>query len=341
MEQQGERMSVISTEGGFLYDFGNGYKKTEDVSFVLKAHDGDQSDFHRMSGRSNVLEKPALSIVLTTQPRVIEKFIKNEEFREKGLVARFLITNHDESMLGTYNVEDKDIPEEITQKYKNLILKMLERETPTLPYALILSTEAYLEYLKYVKHTANKRPNEWYNMRDFGGKSAGTMLRIAGLLHCAITDIPEIEEISVDTIKNAIEIMNCLCKHIEKAYEIHGLNKTSNEAKYVLERIKSLDKNELTQRELFQSSHGRFKTIEELKKPLETLKNKNYIKIFDVVTGGRPSTKLILNPSIYRCKSCKSPHLEEENIKNDPFEPFATKKEGFENANFNCNSGVI
>jgi hypothetical protein len=303
MDKQSGKIAVVSSEGGILRVFGGGYSKVIDIDPYLKAHDGDFISFHRVnSGRTNEIENPALSIIITTQPKRISKFIQDEDYRECGLVARFLITLC-KSNQGDRNVNPPDISQDIIKNYQNLIIKMLARQVDNEDIAL--SPEAKKEYLNYKENVEKRLPNEWYFMRDFGGKATGTMLRIAGLLYCAENENPHGEPLNIEIIKKAISITDCLCEHIQKAYKINSIDEKTESAKYVLNRIKSLGKNEFSKQELYQAYKGRIREAKKLDTCLEFLKSSNYLKVVSISTGGRPSEKIILNPKYLSLKHLK------------------------------------
>lgn len=294
MDKQGGKISVISSEGGILKNFGSGYAKGEiNIDPYLKAHDGDSISFDRVNRPSNYIENPALSMIITTQPKRINKFIQNEDYRESGLVARFLIV-FCKSNIGRRNVNPPNIPQSIEDSYYNLIIEMLRRKASNVD--ITLSEENFQKYLEFKSIVENKLPDEWHFMRDFGGKVAGTMLRIAGLLHCAKNEKPETQKIAVQTINKAIDIINCVSSHIQKAYQCGGVNEEIEGAKYVLKRINSLNKIELKKQELYQACKGRIKGSEELDVYVGFLEKNNYLKKIIEYTGNRPSEKIILNP---------------------------------------------
>ena len=70
------------------------------------------------------------------------------------------------------------------------------------------------------------------DMSDWGGKCAGTALRIAGILHCVENRIsPDKTLVSGRTMKRAIKITEYFLEHPQYAYSVMGADKTLHEAK--------------------------------------------------------------------------------------------------------------
>ncbi|MBQ6143367.1 MAG: DUF3987 domain-containing protein [Clostridia bacterium] len=295
MQEQNGRISIISSEGGILKNFGSDYKKDIDIDPYLKAHDGDSISFERINRPANYIENPALSIVIGIQPERIKKFVNNKEYKECGLVARFLIV-FCQSMQGYRDINPPSIPKHILENYDNLIKKMLKRTAKN--KNIFLSQEAKNVYYGFQVTVEKKLSNEWFNIRDFAAKIPGTMLRIAGLLHCAKTENPDEENINKKTIEEAINIIMYIAKHIEKIYQINDESSEISKLKYVLKRIKKINNLEFDKQELYQICKGSISKAEHLDEYLKILENYNYLKIINIQTEGRPKQKIILNPII-------------------------------------------
>ncbi len=190
MAEQGGKISIISSEGGIFTSFSGKYSEYINVDIYLLSHDGEPFSADRMSRNTDNLQNPALSMVLTVQPVVLEAFVKNFIFKGRGLVARFLFTVCN-SKIGERLVSPPTIPENIRYKYTEAIKNLLKIDMPETA-ELRLTDGARETQLRYAEIIEKRLDNEYYNIKDFGGKIVGTMLRIAGILHCLEHKNPEL-----------------------------------------------------------------------------------------------------------------------------------------------------
>ena len=293
MQEQGGKIAITSAEGGIFKNFGSDYKKDVDIDPYLKAHDGDSISFDRINRSANYIENPALSMLISTQPQRIQKFIENNEYKNCGLVARFLIV-FCKSNQGYRNVDPQEIPQEVFENYQNLSQRMLSRNCNN--KEIFRSKNAKAEYLNFQQTIEEKLIDKWHNMRDFASKIPGTMLRIAGLLHCVEFEKPQEINISEETIKKAIDITMYIANSTEQLYSNSNKHSEVNNAKYLLNRIRNLEKLEFDKQELYQICKGRLPKSCDINSCLSFLEKCNYLKIITSQTGGRPKQKVILNP---------------------------------------------
>jgi hypothetical protein len=106
------------------------------------------------------------------------------------------------------------------------------------------------------------------------------------------TDTP----LSEYTISRATSISECLLTHAEAAYLAMGGDESSSDAKYVWKKIEGTGKSEISKRDLFQLCKGKFKRVERLDASLQVLAEMGYIRTEEVLTGGRSTVKVHVNP---------------------------------------------
>ena len=138
-------------------------------------------------------------------------------------------------------------------------------------------------------------------MSDWGGKCAGTALRIAGLLHCVENrTAPEKTLVSERTMKRATRITNYFLKHAQYAYSVMGADKTVHDAKYILRRLETQGKLELTKSGIYHLCRSKsFKKADDMLPALDLLIEYGYLqkRTYYQATGGRPrGDSYILNP---------------------------------------------
>ena len=125
MYENGGKMAIVSTEGG-IFDMAAGrYSDKTNIDVFLKAYSGDPIMVDR-KGRSNeYIQAPALTILLTVQPAVIEEIMNNKEMSGRGFVARFLYALP-VSRIGRRNYRVKPIPEKVKADFNDLICRLLD-----------------------------------------------------------------------------------------------------------------------------------------------------------------------------------------------------------------------
>ena len=99
LAEQGERLGIVSAEGDFFENLGARFGKQVPVSFWAKTYTGDRHVVDRRGGggadgtrpRTEVLERPCLSMVLSPQPVVLgELRDRRTLLLKKGIMARFV-----------------------------------------------------------------------------------------------------------------------------------------------------------------------------------------------------------------------------------------------------------
>jgi len=295
LEQQGGNITIASAEGGIF----NLLSKENDrgtnlIEPLLKGNSGDRLILDRMSRKGNIIENPHISTVLTVQPQIITEIIGNKKFVGRGMLARFLFLQT-RSRIGGRLCYAPEIKEETKTAYHSLITKLLDCKTTA---TFLLNDEAKEEYQKFHDIVEKRLLEEWHFIEAFGNKFEGCMLRIAGLLHGA--EYTDDNYIGADTIKRAIRIAECLGKHTEAVFLNGGANEDVENAKYIIERLKTLKSNVISKGDM-QRNCQRFKTAEDMLPSMKLLEENNYIKTIKPESGkkGRPSENIFINPNIF------------------------------------------
>lgn len=90
MKDNNERMAIISAEGGVFGIMAGRYSQFPNIDIFLKAFSGESFSSIRVGRESVEMRKPLLTLGLAVQPKVIADIMDNEDFRGRGLLARFL-----------------------------------------------------------------------------------------------------------------------------------------------------------------------------------------------------------------------------------------------------------
>ncbi len=275
LEEQGERLAVMSDEGGIFETMAGRYSGgIPNIDVYLKGHSGSPVRVNRKGKRPVILTNPAVTMGIVAQPDVIQGLDKKPGFRGRGLIARclyFLPT----SRLGYRSIESPEIPGEILRAYNKLIRSILDMSwnkslsDEKIPYTLALSSEAYKEWVEFYDHVEVRlRQNEPYEfMRDWAGKMPGAGIRLSGLFHIAkhAFEKPWEYRIDIDTVQKAISLIIVIAEHTRAAFNLMGEDEEIEKANKIWQWISKKGKLQFSKRECQQSLKSRYKRWEDIK----------------------------------------------------------------------------
>jgi hypothetical protein len=138
---------------------------------------------------------------------------------------------------------------------------------------MTLSADAYGIYEKFSAEVEQMLgpDGRMSSFADWGGKLAGTSLRIAGLMSL-VENGPDVLVIEEGYMKNAVELCRLLIGHAEVAFGIIGMDEALNGAKKLFKWIQDQDYESFTRNGLHRGTHGLFNKSEMLDKPLNFIK---------------------------------------------------------------------
>ena len=91
LSDHGGRLALLSAEGGaFATVTGTRYSASPNMEPLLKAHAGDMIRVDRKGRPAERVDRPALTIGITTQPENLAEIAASPGARDRGLLARFL-----------------------------------------------------------------------------------------------------------------------------------------------------------------------------------------------------------------------------------------------------------
>ncbi|MEO4054488.1 YfjI family protein [Solibacillus sp. CAU 1738] len=303
-----ERISIASSEGD-LFERIKFFQKNDasKVDVYLKCYSGDPLRNDRISRSTERLIEPLLTICISAQPTVIQDM--PQKIIDRGLIPRFLISVPKDFMGERDVFNASPIPIEIEERYNNFIYKLLNFEKQH-PISIQLGENAY-KILKQFEFEVEKAflPDQIYygQLRGWGGKIVGNLLRIAGLLHVSKhalnanskEDIPTV--IDAETLVDALKLKAYFDAHTEKAFGIMRNNVSYDNAKFLLKKIleafNKLDSISIPKQEIWQNTKKTFATANHLDLTLKTLQERGYIKMDK---GGKSGQRefIVLNPKI-------------------------------------------
>jgi hypothetical protein len=130
MADNHECMAIISDEGGIFSIMAGRYSRgVPNLDVSLQAHAGSPHRVDRGNRPPVLMQHPALTMVLTPQPEVLHGLATNQDFRGRGLLARFTYLLG-ASTLGYRNGEPPPLPESASIAYEACIRQLLSIEQP-------------------------------------------------------------------------------------------------------------------------------------------------------------------------------------------------------------------
>lgn len=311
MADNGGKMAIVSSEGGIFDLIAGRYSDKLNLDIFLKAYSGDPVMVDRKNGPSKQIDRPALTILLMTQPKVLTSIMGNGEFRGRGFLARFLYSIP-KSIVGARKYETPDIPISVKEAYRVLITSLLSIPDADNPPLIRFSPEAYEVSKKFFEELEPRLVDDLEDIEDWAGKFHGQVMRIAALLHCCqyTTDAAS-SPLSAETVQRAVTVGNYFLEHAKAAFDIMGMAEPQEEkdAKYILKRLDTVEGDSISKRDLQQLCKNKdgFKTMEEFEPKLLPLVDRGYLHIETVASGkkGRPTEIVYINPE-YKLKYQKS-----------------------------------
>jgi replicative DNA helicase len=347
------RMAVLSAEGGDVFAAMSGRYTTHQgkqgahmghFAAYLKGYSGDTLHVDRVGRPAEYVKQPALTVALTVQPGVLQGLQRHQEFRERGLLGRFLYALPP-VLLGHRQTRPTPVPLGISATYHGRLKALLELPLETdeegvlVARALQLTPEAARLFEDFEARTEPllAQFGALGHMTDWGGKLVGNVARIMGLLHCASTpQTPWLTKIAPDTVRCALDIGAYLHAHARAAYAVMGAEPAVEDAKYLLTWLaRDLHRQAMSKRDLHQGTKTRFPRIGMMEPALQLLVEHGFLALQASAPQegkpGRPAGPCYdINPHLYTHKPyAQNPQNPQ---KGDPgggfegFEDFESKK---------------
>jgi hypothetical protein len=313
MKENNERISIVTAEGGIFGMLAGRYSNQPNMDIFLKAYSGEKYSSDRIGRTGESLDDPLLTLLIMVQPVVVNEAMQNKEFRERGLLARFLYSIPSSKVGGrVYN--SKPISPEMRQAYDDLVNDLLcigSHEWQLEEKVINLSDEANTLSEKFFNEIEKQLVEEYEEIEDWAGKYHGQTMRIAGILHCIKYKLGSATtRLEGQTMNEAILIGRYFMEHAMAAFKIAGLAVPQEEkdAKYILSKLEEqyISQNpqnpqNIRVRDLYQVCKGKFQAMEEMQPGFNELIKRNYIHIEKVKTGqrGRPTEVIEVNPAYW------------------------------------------
>jgi len=314
MRQQGGRIAILSDEGGPFELMGGRYSEgTPNIDIYLKGHSGSPISTDRIGRPGGSVSNPAITIGLAIQPDVIAGLQEKKGFRGRGLLARFL-WSIPKSRVGTRIADSPAVPEEVRTAYEDAVLGLLtipaekEEQGEIVARAIALDAQAceLLVDFKSAIEPSLGPSGELESIADWGNKLAGTVVRLAGLLHLADgAREPEhhLDPIGEGEMRRALRIADFLCAHARVAFDAMQVDPIGRGARHLLAWIQRTGAASFTSHQAYQALRAGFKAPAEMDAPLGLLIDHEIIRRRPAPPrsgpGRPPSPAYDVNPAIH------------------------------------------
>lgn len=290
------RMALISAEGGAFDNIVGRYTKKPNLDVWLKGICGDTIRVDRINREPDYIRNPALSMIISAQPGVLSELMQSSLLDGRGFLARLFYINIPSAAMPK-SFRSAPIPATIREDYDHLIFHLLNLSENE-PITLHLAPEAINQMDELCHSVEAYLRNEHRDMREWGSKYIGLVLRTAGLLHIAADGDGDIQ---METVENAIQIGSYAFYHALYAYSILGADETVEKALHVVTKLRKLSVTRISRSDLYQKCRGRFfRDAKDMEPVLTLLEQHGYIWM-DIPTYsgvGRPSAGTIyINPA--------------------------------------------
>jgi replicative DNA helicase len=307
LAKHGGRMAVLSAEGDvFATLTGTRYSAAPNLGVFLKGHAGDKLQVDRKGRESESIDRPTLTLGVTTQPGSLAGLADQPSFRDRGVLARILYSLP-HNTVGERDIEPEPVPEHVeaayTEHLTDLVLTLAEREDP---YRLDLDPEAYailLDFMRWLEPRLHPVTGQLAAVTDWASKLAGAIVRIAALLHVAATyQTGYAQPIAADTMAAAEQVGRYYLDHALAVYDLMGANShpNRNNARAVLAWITTNGTDTIKRRDLLRAFNGRtgLNTLEELEPAIAVLIEHGYLRQRETKPSrGRPSIAYDVHPA--------------------------------------------
>lgn len=311
LSQNGEAGAVMSGEGGIFETMAGRYASgVPNIDLYLNGHAGDPMRINR-SGKAPIqMDNPRLSMVLAVQPDVIQGMSTKPGFSGRGLLGRFLYVVP-ASNLGKRTGENQPMNEGAAAAYTARIHELLTASAKTKrkdgrSSTIELSRSAFDSW-KMFWHQVERELAEggdFEHCRDWGGKLAGAVARIAGVFHFARHGAGAANSsVSADDMTAAVATGRALCSHALAVFNAMGADPDIEDAKAILRWAKRHNLTEFTGRDCYKGNRSRFPRSADINQGIAVLVERGYIRMVNKKSEGpgRPQNKIIeINPSALR-----------------------------------------
>jgi len=307
MAENGERLAILSDEGGIFDLIGGRYSNgIPNLDLFLQSYSGSSVRVDRQGRSSVYMEHPALTIGLSPQPEILRGLKGKSGFRGRGLLARFLYAVP-QSRLGYRTFDTHPIPHSVQAAYMQNIQMLLSikpetgSDGGTRPFVLKLCDQAYDEWKDFSRTVERdmREGGRFEHITDWAGKLPGNVIRVAGLLHCAehCSNQTWSKDIQLETMQQALLLAAVLAGHALVAFDVMGSDPELDTARRIWRWIERAKYKTFSARDCFQALKGTYGHMVELNPGFTVLIERCYLTEKPTENKiGRHGRKFDVNP---------------------------------------------
>jgi hypothetical protein len=308
MARAGGAVALITDEGGDVFRMMAGKYDSEPLlNIYLKGHTGDTFKRDRRTGGTQIIDRPCLTVGVLTQPDTL-RTLTSRELQERGLVARFLFSLPSPKVGTRLDTSPPPIPEISKNIYGKMVTRLLnlrgfERGGA---HTLSLSSEALTHFDEFYVSVEKRLADggDLRQMRAWGGKLVGHIVRIAALLHLADCCDDETRGIRPaipgETFHRATLLTEYLVTHARRAFGIMTETGEVNAARKALAWIRKQEARTFSTRELHRGINRNGKFCDVAEPALRVLEDHGYVRLAPKSGKGRPTEKYEVHPEVFK-----------------------------------------
>lgn len=303
LAEHGERMAVLSDEGGMFLIMGGIYSKgVGNIDVFLQGHAGAPMRVDRAERVAHI-DRPALAFGMAIQPGVLEDVASNRRFRDSGLLARFLFAMP-ASNIGTRDVRQTyAVPAKVSGAYEYRLHELLKGsgQQARKPAVLSMSENAKEAWLCFADEIERQmaKGGTLEAIADWAGKLPGAAARIACLFEIAERGT-DAQKVGADMMTKAVDMCRLLIPHAQAAFGMIGADAIDNDARAIVSWAQEGRHLTFSKRTCQKAMEGRFRSVAKLDKALERLQQSDALRLDQTPNkGARASTLIRMNPKLF------------------------------------------
>jgi replicative DNA helicase len=281
LADQGGRMAILSAESEIFDVIAGRYSGNPNMNVFLKGHAGDAIRVDRKGRPAEAIDDPALTLGVCTQPGALAALAAIPGAAGRGLLARFLFSLPEVNIGRRQTKPAPADPAAHTNYASNLSSLIFSlRDQNTVWLALSPAAAQLLDAVAEDTEHAMDEGGPLAQLRDWGAKAVGAMMRIAALLHLA-KHFPDGYEqpISQDTIANAHALIEYYTAHTLAAFDTMTTDPTTERANHLLDWIGKTGATRFNARDAFTGlSRTQFPKMNDLEPALTLLEQHGYLR---------------------------------------------------------------
>jgi hypothetical protein len=312
LDEQRGSAAIFSAEGGETIELFSRYAKDgkPNQGVFLHGYDGDGIQMKWATKPAVNIPGATLVVWLAVQPPVLHGMTAtNKALGDRGLLNRFDYYLP-ESNVGYRDTRPPAVPTVLADAWADLIRRLGALHQCKIVIAMSLGAlEAHANWAE--EHEKRLRPSGDLGgeMAGWGNKLPGKVWRLAGLLHaCRHPDDPSADQISGETMRNAIRLAEYQATHAKEAFALMGTDPDLEDADVVWRWLKSLPPGDrrrwrVTRREVQTARPTRFTRVDDADPALALLVEHGYLRRVEADRphgpGRPPSTSFDVNPLMW------------------------------------------